>query len=42
MVAVQEQNPYHRPDTKDKLKVISEKLKDKMTSKLDGLFSGKW
>ena len=33
--AAQDQNPYYKPDTKDKIKVISEKLKSKVSSKID-------
>ena len=31
----QDQNPYYKQDTKDKIKVISEKLKSKVSSKID-------
>jgi hypothetical protein len=33
--AAQDQNPYYKHDTKDKIKVISEKLKSKVSSKID-------
>jgi len=33
--AAQDQNPYYKQDTKDKFKVISEKLKSKVSSKID-------
>ncbi len=33
--AAQDQNPYHKPDTKEKIKVISEKLKSKVSSRID-------
>ena len=33
--AAQDQNPYYKQDTKDKIKVISEKLKSKVSSKID-------
>ena len=33
--AAQDQNPYYKPDTVDKIKVISETLKSKVSSKID-------